>query len=102
MGPLKTIKTTVPSVRGDIDVELRNDADVFILKLNSPEATTAIVGIPKRPDFNITSITANRETIWKNGKPKGRRGLDFLEETEHYIKFSVQPGRWAFESELSQ
>jgi alpha-L-rhamnosidase len=102
MGPLKYIKTTVPSVKGNIDLELQSEADVFSLKLNSPVGTTAIVGIPKRPGSNVASITANGGTIWKDGKPKVRPGLDFLEETEHYIKFSVQPGRWTLESELSQ
>lgn len=98
MGPLKHIKTTVPSVKGHIDLELRSEADAFVLKLNSPADTTAIIGIPKRPGFNITSIEANGGAIWNRGKLKSRRGLDFLEETEHYIKFSVQPGSWEFEA----
>lgn len=56
MGPLKTIKTTVPSVKGNIDVELRKEADAFSLKLNSPANTTAIVGIPKRDGVTIALI----------------------------------------------
>jgi len=102
MGPLKHIKTTVPSVKGNIDLELRNDPNAFAMNLTSPINTTAIIGIPKRPGSSITSITANGKMIWKNGNPKDRRGLEFLEETEHYIKFSIKPGSWAFESKLSQ
>ena len=33
MGPLKHIKTIVPSVKGEIPVELRNDPDTFSLNL---------------------------------------------------------------------
>ena len=101
MGHLKYIKTTVPSVKGHVDLELRNEADRFTMNLTSPADTTAVIGIPKRPGSSISSIKANGNTIWKNGKPEGSRGLTFSEETEHYITFSVQPGRWAFESQFS-
>ena len=101
MGPLKHIKTTVPSVQGDIDLELRNEADVFSLKLNSPATTIAVVGIPKRADVAITRIQSNGETVWENGQPKQNlRGLTFLESTANYIKFSVDPGTWSFQAEL--
>lgn len=96
MGHLKHIKTTVPSVKGPIDLELRNKDNEFKLTLNSPAVTAAIVGIPKRPESNISNITANGKTVWANGKAKRCRGLKVVEETEHYIKFSVQPGSWAF------
>jgi len=100
MGPLKHIKTTVPSVKGDIDVELLNEPGVFTLELTSPENTTAIVGIPKKQGGTITDIVANGKLVWKNGKPNRRRGLKYLEETEHYIKFSVTPGKWSFSAKL--
>ena len=103
MGPLKIIKTTVPSVKGNIDVELHNGADVFTLKLNSPAGTTAVVGIPKRDGVAITRIQANGQAIWANGQPKkSRSGPTFIEETEHTITFSVQPGSWLFEAEFTR
>ena len=101
MGPLKHIKTTVPSVKGNIDLELRNEADAFSLKLNSPANTTAVVGIPKRADVAIDRIQSNGKTVWENGQPKQNlRGLNFLESTANYIKFSVDPGTWSFQAEL--
>ncbi len=101
MGPLKHIKTTVPSVKGNIDLELRNEADAFSLKLNSPANTTAVVGIPKRADVAIARIQSNGKTVWENGQPKQNlRGLNFLESTANYIKFSVDPGTWSFQAEL--
>jgi hypothetical protein len=98
MGPLKHIKTTVPSVKGNIDVELVNESGVFSMALTSPAGTTAIVGIPKKAGINMSHIVANGKTVWKSGKPKGHRGLKYLEETEHYIKFSVAPGQWSFKA----
>ena len=105
MGPLKYIKTTVPSVKGDIPLVLHNQADSFTISLVSPKGTKAIVGIPKHSDITISSIKANGKEVWKSGpstglrtgKPTGQvKGLRYLEETEHYIKFNAQPGSWEF------
>jgi len=100
MGPLKHIKTTVPSVKGDIDLELRNEPDTFTMDLTSPAGTTAIIGIPKPTGASITSIEANGKTVWENGKPKAAvDGLAFVEDSEHYITFSAQPGHWVLEAQ---
>lgn len=97
MAPLKHIKTTVPSVKGDIHLELHNKAESFTMDLVSPEGTTAIVGIPRRAGSTIARIQANGKTVWENGSPrKGVEGLTFKEETQHYIKFIAQPGNWGF------
>ena len=95
MGPLKRIKTTVPSVKGDIKVEVLNANDSFTINLTSPAKTVAIVGIPKTA--KVSSIKVNGKSVWRNGKPKQRiKNLKFLEETKHYIKFKAQPGNWKF------
>lgn len=100
MGPLKQIKTVVPSVKGDIKLELHNQADAFTMNLVSPNATEAIVGLPKRAGSTIKRITANGKTIWQDGKAKRLpKGLRFVEETEHYIQFGAQPGSWNFHAE---
>jgi hypothetical protein len=98
MGPLKKIKTTVPSVRGEIQLELLNESDAFVMNLTSPADTTAIIGIPCA-GRNIKQIEANGTLIWRNGKPaRLPGGLTFVGTTEHYIKFSVQPGQWFFKA----
>lgn len=98
MGPLKTIKTTVPSVKGDILLELRKDPDAFVMNLTSPANTVAIAGIPKG-GLDISTITANGTTIWRKDIPTyPTPGLRFVESDEHYIKFSVDPGTWVFEA----
>jgi alpha-L-rhamnosidase len=100
MGPLKTIKTTVPSVKGNIDVELRNAAEAFGLKLNSPAGTTAIVGIPQA---NITEIEVNGTVVWRNGKSEQSvAGLTFLENTDRYIKYTVVAGKWSFRAKKAK
>lgn len=100
MGPLKYIQTVVPSVKGDITLDLQNQPDAFTMKLISPQATEAIVGLPKRPGASVRQVTVNGKTVWKDGQV-GRlpEGLSFVAETEHYIQFSAQPGKWQFSAE---
>jgi hypothetical protein len=96
MGPLKIIKTTVPSVRGDIHLELLNDPQTFTLNLTSPAGTTATIGIP-RAIGTITDIEANGTLIWSNGKSKHLPpGLRYKGLSEHYIQFIAEPGTWHF------
>ncbi|MGB0322614.1 MAG: alpha-L-rhamnosidase C-terminal domain-containing protein, partial [Pseudohongiellaceae bacterium] len=87
MGPLKHIKATVPSVKGNIQVEMWNEPEGFSLSLHSPANTAAIVGLPKRPGASVRQVTVNGKTVWKDGQV-GRlpEGLSFVAETEHYIQ----------------
>ena len=97
MGSLKYIKTTVPSVKGDIHLELHNRLDAFTMDLTSPEGTTVLIGIPKPVDSMLTRIEANGLTVWQDGNPADTpAGLTFVEENEHYFTFSAQPGDWSF------
>lgn len=101
MGPLTAIQTTVPSVKGNIDLELHNQPQAFTLTLTSPEDTLATVGIPKRPGATITRILANGALIWETGKPQTSDGLTFQEDAQHYITFSVKPGTWHLEAQFT-
>ncbi|VGO13608.1 hypothetical protein PDESU_02165 [Pontiella desulfatans] len=97
MGSLQFIKTIVPSVKGDIKLELHNQTDAFSINLVSPEHTEAMVGLPKPSGGSVKHITANGETVWEDGQATQLpNGLRFVEETEHYIKFSARPGDWKF------
>jgi alpha-L-rhamnosidase len=96
LGPLKRIKTTVPSVKGDIQVEIADQGSRFSMVLTSPADTMAIVGIPRSADSPIASIEANGTSVWRDGKPDKRaQGLIFLENAEHYITFTATPGTWS-------
>jgi alpha-L-rhamnosidase len=102
MGSLKRIKTIVPSVKGKIAVELRNEPAEFSLDLVSPKDTIAIVGIPKRNGTAPVRITINGQRVWENGKSTGTvDGVAFKANEEHYSTFTVQPGAWAFRAEFS-
>ncbi len=96
LGPLKRIRTTVPSVKGDIRVALADDKNSFAMTLTSPADTTAIIGIPKDAMSASTSIEANGTSVWRDGKPDKRvQGLTFLEDGKHYVTFSAKPGEWS-------
>ncbi len=74
---------------------LHNKADSFTMDLVSPKGTEAIVGLPKRSGFPVKRIVANGKTVWQEGEAKQPPvGLRFIEETEHYTKFSAQTGNW--------
>ena len=95
MGPLKHIKTVVPSVKGEIALELHNKAEAFSLDLVSPSGTTATIGIPKGE--GVMRITANGKPVWEQGKAKKMvKGLRFEGETEHSFDFRVEAGTWKF------
>lgn len=95
MGPLKTIKIKIPSIKGMIKLELKND-NLFSMKLKSPENTTAIIGIPDNKNIKVKGIKANGKYIWKNGKTTGNvSGVKFIEHTKDYIKFSLIAGDWS-------
>ena len=100
MGPLTHIKATVPSVKGNIQVELRDEQEAFSLSLDSPAKTTAIVGIPRSCNAGIAGIQVNGRRTWHDGKPEQAvYGVTFLEHTPQYIKFRVMPGKWTFTAE---
>ena len=102
MGPLKHIKTIVPSVKGEIPVELRNDPDAFSLNLVSPKDTTATIGIPKPTDRKIETVTINDNLVWKNGEMVPRAdGVSFAGEDANYLTFRLPPGPWEVAAKFS-
>ena len=102
MGNLKWIEATVPSVKGLIKVAMKRSGDVFSLTVTSPEATIAIVGIPKNVLANIARIKVNGRTIWKQGKTiRTVKGIAYIGEDKHYYKFTAVPVTWRFKASLN-
>jgi hypothetical protein len=102
MGPLKRIKTVVPSVKGNIALELRNDPDSFSLNLDSPKDTTATIGIPKPTDRKIETVTINDNLVWENGEMVPRAdGVSFAGEDANYLTFRLPPGPWEIAAKFS-
>ena len=95
-GFLTWIKVVVPSVKGNIFLELNKSSDEYAIHLESPAHTTAIVGIPKKSFSMLKSIKVNGVTFW-NGSVVGKvEGVSWYGEDDDYIKFKVLPGRWNF------
>ncbi len=99
-GSLKTIKTTTPSVKGNIVVEIAKDTTNYSLKLSSPTGTIATVGIPKNALLrNIEIIRINNDIVWRNGNYVGTMpGVTFVGDDSKYYKFNVEPGEYNFAS----
>ncbi|WP_136480765.1 alpha-L-rhamnosidase-related protein [Cognatitamlana onchidii] len=90
----KSIEKTIPTVKGDIVIQMHKSENTYELGLESPEQTSAIIGIPKS-EKRIGSVEVNGKTVWKNGKSKKKlSGLEFVEEDEQFLKFKVASGKW--------
>ena len=91
---MNSVKQIVPSVKGDITVEVHKTENNYQLNLISPEKTTATIYIPKAGK-NITKIEVNGKSIWKNNKFKKRiNAFDFESEDDEFLKFQLEPGNW--------
>jgi hypothetical protein len=100
LGHLKSVKVAVPTIKGMIYVSHQLTDRKFTTALTSPEATIAIVGIPKSPAGAIRQVKANGHAVWKKGNPVNTDGFSYVEEDEHYLKFQASPGEWFIEAKL--
>jgi len=93
---LKAIKVVVPSIKGDVTVDLKKTKSEYSLNLVSPSNTMAIVGIPKGSFKKLKSVKVNDATIWKGDFKGGVKGITWNGEDEDYVKFNAEPGTWRF------
>lgn len=92
---LTSIKCVVPSIKGNVTVELHKTASEYSLRLTSPANTTAIVGIPKGSFVKLNSVRANGQTLWRNRAFNSKvKGITWNGEDADYLKFNVAPGTW--------
>jgi alpha-L-rhamnosidase len=97
MGYLRHITGTIPSVKGEISVELHREDHSFSLDLISPPGTVATVGIPRQPGEAVRELQVNGNAVYVQGEFRsGLQGLSFLNESEEYILFKVDAGQWSF------
>lgn len=97
MGSLKQANVTVPTVKGNIQLELQKAPGQFSLNLVSPAGTMATVGIPIASGETYSEVRLNAKVIWQKGQAiKDFTGVKFLEQTEKFIFFEAGPGRWNF------
>ena len=91
---LTAIRVVVPSLKGNITVDMKKTASDYTLDLISPSNTTAIVGIPKGSFSKLNSIQVNSTTVWNGAYSGGVPGVTWNGEDAGYVKFNVAPGTW--------
>jgi len=91
---MTSVKQIVPSVKGDITVEVNKTENNYNLNLISPESTTATICIPKAGK-KIAKVEVNGKSIWRKNKLKKRfSGFDFESENPEFLKFQAKSGIW--------
>ncbi|TNJ44993.1 family 78 glycoside hydrolase catalytic domain [Tamlana fucoidanivorans] len=95
----KSIEKTIPTVKGDIVIQMHKTNHSYQLDLESPEQTSAIIGIPKA-EKQISTVEINGKIVWKNGTSKKKfSGLEFIDNDAQFLKFKVSSGAWNLKAE---
>jgi hypothetical protein len=93
---MTSVKQIVPSVKGDITIDVNTTGENYRLDLISPENTKAYVYIPKDGKI-ISEIKVNGKSAWTRGKFKNvYKDITFGGEDKEYLKFIVNSGTWQF------
>ncbi len=94
---LNQVSCTVPSVKGDIVLDLTRTEDGGVtMTLTSPADTVARVGVPCDA---ASTVSCNGVAVYENGVGTDAvKGVQFLSADEEYVYFSVQPGTWTLTS----
>ena len=91
---LTSIKVLVPTIKGEVKVDVNKTVSDYSISLVSPPETTAMVGIPKGSFSKLDSIKINGTTVW-NGSFSGEvAGVSRAGDDSGYVKFKVAPGTW--------
>jgi len=93
---LTSIKVKVPTGKGMIQVDIQKNGKQYKIELTSPPNTLAIVGIPKASFSTLTNIKVNGKKIWDGSFIGADKGVSWIGEDSHYVKFKVEPGTWSF------
>jgi hypothetical protein len=95
-GKLTTINAVVPTVKGNLSVNLNaSNTASYTLGISAPKGTTGRIGVPKLAS-NIT-ISANGTIVFQNGAATGSlSGLAYQGNDANYVYFNVNPGTWNF------
>jgi len=96
MGTLNEIHASVPSIKGDIvlDITKNTIAKTLNMKVVSPSDTTAIIAVPRFHGDN-TRVIFNGITVFENGQAATSvNGVIYKSNDADYIYFNVAPGTW--------
>ena len=99
LGDLEWCKGIVPSIAGEITVELKklikdNIEKGLQIKAAIPKSTSAEIHVPVQPSKNF-SIEVNNQEIWRNGLIIQRNQNIILNtKTDHLIVIEFQSGEY--------
>lgn len=95
---LKKIHQVVPSVKGIIDFKMHRDNERTVINLQSPEGTTAVLGIPTCLG-QVRTVSVNDKVVYDNHTHvRNIRGVSYDGRNDAHLKFLVSPGSWKFEA----
>lgn len=86
MAHLTFVKQIVPSVKGDITMEVSKSDTSYTLNLVSPKHTVATIYIPKGGK-TISKVLVNDDVL-------GQKGLVSVGEDDEYMIFKADAGTW--------
>lgn len=86
----------VPTIHGNIDIEVNASTESYTLQLHSPAECSAIMGIPKSDAQQIESVVVNGEIVWRKGKFRAKSdGVECDGEDQHFLRLRVAGGDWS-------
>jgi len=91
LGSLTSVKSEVPTRFGMIESTVKQGPGSYQIMLQSPEGTTAVVGVP-------LEVLKRDGAVLVNGRDAGSvKGIDVLDRDDRFARFRVPPGKWNFE-----
>lgn len=90
LGMLTSVSCRVPSVKGEIAVDMEKSEKTFSMKIIVPSDTKAIVHLPG----NYAHVQANKKEIFSNGEYKIHESVRFIEENHNYLVFELPEGEF--------
>lgn len=97
MGPLKALRTKVPTPFGTIGLDLnKQENGALSMSLDSPAGTTVTVALPLTQDTQ--TLTINGDLMWANGTQGDcPHGCHFKGVLNQRIQVELTPGEWSIE-----
>lgn len=94
-GDLPYASAYVDTIRGRVVSDWMRTNDSLTYRIEVPTNTQADVYIPKN-HWNNVQITESSAVLWNGEKCLQSNGLDFVEESEKYVRFRAKSGKYHF------
>ena len=92
-GQITKVRAGIPSVKGLIEVEAEKKNDRFMMTVNVPEGSAAILAVPRAEGG--TAVIFGNVLIWNNGVMNpNAEGVTYAYDDYSHVCFNVGPGYW--------